>query len=222
VVHFGCPPTENCYRVFLSHKTEVKRETYALKEKLRIYGISAFVAHEDIDPTKEWQKEIENALSSMDCFVALLTEQFHDSIWTDQEVGYALGRGVPMISVRLGKDPYGFIGKFQALSCSWGMAPIEIAKILINYESMKNSYITSIKNCRTFDIGMALSKLLPFINDLNLSQISKLIEAFNENMYINGCFGFNGVSKANGGGLAMHLSRIAEIGYNIDSNGKIY
>jgi hypothetical protein len=110
------------YRVFLSHKAEVKKETATLKERLNLFGVSAFVAHEDIHPTKEWQDEIENALFSMDTFVALMTDGFHDSIWTDQEVGVAFGRGVPIISVKLGKDPYGFIGKFQALSCSWEAA----------------------------------------------------------------------------------------------------
>ena len=38
------------FRVFLSHKSEVKKETAALKEGLRLFGISCFVAHEDIHP----------------------------------------------------------------------------------------------------------------------------------------------------------------------------
>jgi hypothetical protein len=114
------------YRVFLSHKTSVKRETAALKERLQPFGISCFVAHEDIRPTKAWQDEIVNALTTMDAFVALLTDDFHRSLWTDQEVGFALGRNVPIISVKLGKNPYGFIGKFQALSCDWKGAPLGI------------------------------------------------------------------------------------------------
>jgi hypothetical protein len=61
------------YRVFLSHKTEVKKETSVLKESLKLYGVASFVAHEDILPTKEWQNEIEVALELMDAFVALLT-----------------------------------------------------------------------------------------------------------------------------------------------------
>ncbi len=109
--------SDSGFRVFLSHKTEAKLETAELKQALKLYGISCFVAHEDIHPTHEWQYEIENALSSMDALVALMTEEFHDSNWTDQEVGFAFGRGVPIIAVRLGKDPYGFIGKFQALTC---------------------------------------------------------------------------------------------------------
>ncbi len=110
------------FRIFLSHKVGVKKQTAELKEALELYGVSSFVAHADIRPTKAWQDEIENALSTMDAFIALVTEDFHESDWTDQEVGFAFARGVPLIAVKLGRDPYGFIGKFQALSCSWKKA----------------------------------------------------------------------------------------------------
>ena len=73
------------FRLFVSHKAEVKKEVAELKEKLGFFGVSAFVAHQDISPTKAWQDEIENALHSMDAFAALMTEDFHDSNWTDQE-----------------------------------------------------------------------------------------------------------------------------------------
>lgn len=48
--------------------------------------------------------------------VALLHDKFHESKWTDQEIGFAMGRGVPIFSVRYGQDPYGFIRRFQAFS----------------------------------------------------------------------------------------------------------
>jgi len=67
------------YRVFLSHKSGVKKEAAWVSEGLKPFGVSAFVAHENIHPTKEWQTRSENALASMDAFVALLTSKFHDS-----------------------------------------------------------------------------------------------------------------------------------------------
>lgn len=102
-------------RVFLSHLASRKEEVVRLKEALADFGISAFVAHTDIEPTKEWQVEIESALASMDGLVALLVPGFKESNWCDQEVGVAIGRKLPIISVRLGLDPYGFIGKYQAV-----------------------------------------------------------------------------------------------------------
>lgn len=105
----------NSARVFLSHLATMKASVGELKQELLKLGISAFVAHEDIEPTKEWQTEIESALVSMDGLVALLAPGFKESNWCDQEVGVAIGRKLPIISVRLGLDPYGFIGKYQAV-----------------------------------------------------------------------------------------------------------
>jgi TIR domain len=86
-----------------------------LKDCLEPYGISGFVAHEDIHPTLEWQAEIERALYVMDAFIAIHTQGFSASIWTQQEIGFAVGRGVKIISLKMGEDPTGFISKRQAL-----------------------------------------------------------------------------------------------------------
>ena len=85
-----------------------------LHEDLEFFAISAFVAHNDIDPTKEWQAEIEMALGTCDVLIALLHTGFHQSFWTDQEIGFAMGRGLPVFSVYFVQDPYGFIAQFQA------------------------------------------------------------------------------------------------------------
>lgn len=102
------------FRLFVSHLAEFREEAASLQEQLTSFGVTAFVAHNDIAPTAEWQNEIEAALATADCLVALLRPGFHASMWTDQEVGYAMGRSLPVFSVRLGENPYGFIGRFQA------------------------------------------------------------------------------------------------------------
>jgi len=210
------------YRVFLSHKNEVKKETAGLKEQLKLFGISGFVAHEDIHPTKEWQDEIENALFSMDAFVAIMTDGFHDSVWTDQEVGVAFGRGVPIISIKLGKDPYGFIGKFQALSCSWDDAAKEIVKIFIKHDQMLNEYIKAIENCSSYDNGNTLSAMLPYIHELSDQQAKRLVVAYNENGQVRPSFGFNGNKpRFYGDGLAYHLRKLTGEEYRLLRGGKI-
>ena len=92
-----------------------KVKTGPLQKILKEYGISSFVAHKDIEPTKEWQDEIEKALFSMDALAAILTPKFDESKWTDQEIGVAVGRDVLIIPIRKGMDPYGFIGKYQGM-----------------------------------------------------------------------------------------------------------
>jgi hypothetical protein len=101
------------FKLFISHLAAFKKKTSALKNALEDYGVSAFVAHEDIEPTKEWQFEIEQGLFTMEALCAILMEGFNLSKWTDQEVGVALGRDILVIPIRKGLDPYGFIGKYQ-------------------------------------------------------------------------------------------------------------
>lgn len=103
-------------RLFISHLAKDKDKATRLKDCLRPYAISGFVAHEDIHPTLEWQKEIERALQTMDAFIAILTLGFSKSFWTQQEVGFAVGRGVKIISFKMGEDPTGFISQHQALA----------------------------------------------------------------------------------------------------------
>ncbi len=75
------------FRLFLSHLSTFKEKTETLKAALKRFGISAFVAHVDIEPTKEWQAEIDAGLFSMDALAAILMPGFKESNWTDQEVG---------------------------------------------------------------------------------------------------------------------------------------
>ena len=118
-------------RVFISHISMIKEKTSLLKNALVEYGIHGFVAHEDIDPAKEWQDEIEAGLASMDALVALLSPGFNESKWCDQEVGVAIGRRVPIVPVRIDLDPYGLFGKYQAIQGK-GKNPSEVAPLIFN------------------------------------------------------------------------------------------
>ena len=104
------------FKLFISHLAAHREFAGNLQEELLKYGISCFVAHKDIEPTVEWQTEIETALSTSEALVALLHEGFHKSKWTDQEIGFAMGRGIPVFSIKFEEDPYGFIGRFQAFN----------------------------------------------------------------------------------------------------------
>ncbi len=92
-----------------------------------MYGVAAFVAHNDIEPSKEWQVQIETALATCDCLIALLHKDFHASKWTDQEIGFAMGRGLPIFTVQLGEVPYGFVGRFQAFA-GVGKSALDLAR----------------------------------------------------------------------------------------------
>lgn len=106
----------NHIRLFISHRDEQKRAAKELATGLKGYGISGFVAHDSIEPMSTWQNEILNGLDTMEIMLAFVTNNFHESTWTNQEIGYALGRNIPVISLKLEEtDPSGFISNLQAL-----------------------------------------------------------------------------------------------------------
>lgn len=215
-------------KVFLSHKSEDRVEIGELKDKLAKFNVSCFVAHEDIEPTRVWQEEIENALFSMDICVAIMTEKFHNSNWTDQEIGIAYGRRVPIISVKLGTNPYGFIGKSQALSCSWSDLPIKLLEIFMQQTKMVDAYINLLGSVNSFgsdnSFGDAneLSKLLPFIKALNTNQCDELAMIYNSNSELRKSYGFNSkekdywgndLRKEYGKGLMYYLNKFSNNSY---------
>lgn len=108
------------FRLFISHLWEHRLFAGEIEAELRDFGISSFIAHKDIEPTRVWQTEIEAALATCDAMLALLHPDFHSSNWTDQEIGYGMGRQLLIVTVDLGTTPYGFIGKFQAITGTVG------------------------------------------------------------------------------------------------------
>lgn len=121
--------TNGYFRLFISHLTKYKNAARNLKICMKEYGIDCFVAHEDIQVLKEWEIEIENALFSMDALCAIVTPDFRNSDWCDQEVGIALGQKKAVLPISKEMMPYGFFGKYQALK-STGKNANEIAKAL--------------------------------------------------------------------------------------------
>ncbi|MGA9351916.1 MAG: toll/interleukin-1 receptor domain-containing protein [Anaerolineae bacterium] len=171
------------FRLFISHLSSSKKKIAALQSTLRHYGISAFVAHVDIEPTKEWQDEIEAGLASMDALAAVLVPGFKESNWTDQEVGYALGRGVLIVPIIRGLNPYGFIGKYQGFHAN-GKTVAEVAhevfRILVASPKTRGRILTCLVDAtlQSVNEAEALKKLehLAEIEDLPDAYLERLRE----------------------------------------------
>ena len=136
------------YRLFISHLSEYKVSASNLKDCLQSFGVDGFVAHEDITPSKEWELEIEAALFSMDALCAIVAPGFEKSRWCDQEVGIALGRKKMVFSIRKGKNPYGFFGKYQALPSQGSANDMakELTKAICANEFTRGEYFTKLVN----------------------------------------------------------------------------
>lgn len=195
---------EGAVRAILSHTSKYKREVAEVGSFLERYGIACFVAHQDIEPMKEWQTEILRALRTANLLIAFLTDDFRSSKWTDQEVGIAIGRQLPVIPVRLGSDPHGLMGKYQALNGTFdqikrrkGTATIakDILETMLKEASLselgKDAYVQAVSNSANSDRANYLASLLPHIDSLTPAQTQGLMDAFNENDQVHHSFDFH-------------------------------
>jgi hypothetical protein len=182
-------------RLFLSHIAADKVAVSKLKVALILLGVDCFVAHEDIEPNQIWLTEIELALKSMHALAALITKGFHESKWTDQEVGFALGRGVLVIPVRVSLDPYGFIGKQQGLPGKLEnphKLASDITDVLLKYKTtgdkMREALILGFENAKSYDAAIAISKKLDSLEYISPDQLRRIEIASKENAIVKKSF----------------------------------
>ena len=141
-----------CFRLFVSHLAEHRLYAGQLQKALFGFGVSCFVAHSDIEPTKEWLDEIETALATCDGMLGLISPGFHESKWTDQELGHAMGRQLLVATARFGADPQGFVGRFQALEAADKDADVlarEVFQILRDHRQTRKRLSEAIVECFT-------------------------------------------------------------------------
>lgn len=184
------------FRLFLSHVSTYKVETSELAANLWGYGINGFVAHEDIEPTKEWEDEIRVALTTCDALACLLTDGFGSSKWTDQEVGFAIGRGTLVVPIRLGMDPYGFMARHQGysgLSASRSEIAHALVKILAKHDltrvKMANALVTSFEQSDSFAMAKRTINNLELVQHWSTDLVERVNRASSDNYQIAYAFG---------------------------------
>ncbi len=107
---------DNVFGLFISHSQSQEAEALALKEQFALGGVDCFVASDDIETSTEWLVEIVDQLEQMDGLMSLTTQQSILSATCNQEIGFALGAGKPVVSVMVGEAPQGLVGSTQAIS----------------------------------------------------------------------------------------------------------
>jgi len=177
-------------RLFISHRDEHKKKAFQLSEALEALGIATFVAHDTIEATKEWRREILNGLETMEVMLVFLTDDFHKSTFTNQEIGYALGRGIPIVSLKLeNSDPSGFISHEQALRGSLdnpSASAIKIQKLVAEKlgreDRIQQGLISAFLLSPDFDeTKLRFDRLVAVVNELNEAELAQIIEGFSKN-----------------------------------------
>lgn len=180
-------------RLFISHSAHHKQFIADVASELAVVGIHGFVAHDSMTVTKPWQAQMEQALRSMQAFVAIVHPEFLTSAWCQQEVGWALGRKVPHFAVRMGADPVGFIGHEQWPSASGADATTVAAHISAwassipdLSETMTDGLFTALEAANNYMDAGATGSRIATLSNLTDDQWRRLGEIFWANDQVHG------------------------------------
>lgn len=190
-------------KVFISHRDTKKTFAQQIKTSLEPLGISCFVAHVDIDVNEEWLRTIDNAMRTSDLCLPLLTEDFYESNWTNQEIGFAYGFGIPIISIKTPKDPLGFISTRQGFP--WkkneSFPTIEFIDVIFSSsyipevlkDKFKNTFISIIGSSGDFKVCNLIAETFHSWKDVSDKQINAIVSAYNDNRCARESFKLSGI-----------------------------
>lgn len=96
--------SEKEYVFFISHSTiDASGDVGAVCEIFEKCRIKSFVADRDAPLGNPLPEEIKKAIDGSELFLVFLTKNSKKSPWVNQEVGYALGKGIPVIPIKKGR-----------------------------------------------------------------------------------------------------------------------
>lgn len=85
-------------RVFVSHAPENLETVQELVSSVRNLPIDVALAVEEVEPGRA-RRNLEGQLRNSDLVVVVLTDESADDYWVNQELGYAVAKGLPIIPV---------------------------------------------------------------------------------------------------------------------------
>lgn len=183
-------------RAFLSYSHKDKRLARKVKDSLGEFGFNGFLAHDDIRVSAPWRQEILKNLRECDIFFPILTRAFCESEWTDQEAGYALGKGKTIVPLRADVEPYGFVGDYQAVrlkKAALRQTCWAITESLKDHNTVggvvKDAIIEVFLESGSFEeAGDNVEKIMKF-RPFSKAQLARIIGGSSRNQNIYGCFG---------------------------------
>lgn len=95
------------FRAFVSHSSRDSELVIALHERLHAVGIELYLAEHDVRPGSALSAKVQSAIERSHTVIVLLTENAANSAYVQQEIGYALRCGrpvIPLVEARVSKD----------------------------------------------------------------------------------------------------------------------
>lgn len=194
-------------KAFISYSSDEKKIAGVLKVFLQeLCGYEVFTAHDDMIPATDFKDEIIAAIKDADFFIPLISELFSRSVYTDQEVGMAIGLGKKIIPVKFNKNPYGFISDYQALSAnpdsieSMQELATRIGILGVKHvtgevsEKAKNSIVMALNASQHYRHSNVIIKILCECEKYNSKQLEVVANAIKNNKEVQGAFALKSLS----------------------------
>ena len=164
-----------------------------LKEILSEFNIDSFLAHEDIDVSEEWQKEIFKHLKKSIIFICILSKNYFESSYCMQESGIAAIKDMTIISLSLdGTSPPGFISKYQGKKVKFEKLSIDdIIPGLLKHNKNEGIrvIIELLGNSSTFrEAEHNFEYILPILDELTDEQAENLLDKILYNGQVTGAY----------------------------------
>jgi len=87
------------FNVFISHSVRDMDVVYQFKQWLEHYGIVVYVDSMQPQYGSPLRVKVSDAIAHSDCVIAILTQNGARADWVNQEIGYAIHAGKPIIPV---------------------------------------------------------------------------------------------------------------------------
>lgn len=191
-------------KIFITHASGEKELASEVKSYLRMIGFLGFVAHEDIEATREWENVILQELSTCAGMVVIASSSAKESFYVNQEIGSAIGAGRGVVSILNGCAPWGMLARYQALrwassdpakSKKWGDRDAMEANLPALFRALSNVGVASkahliegIGASSSYEEARVTARMLADMGDLDQSQALRLAELTASNMIVSECW----------------------------------
>jgi hypothetical protein len=169
-------------KAFISYSHKDRKYAGQAKRVLRVFGIDAFLAHEDIHVSHDWRDRITQELKRCELFLPLLSKTFLTSEWAPQEIGFIVSRPeVKVIPIALDETiAFGFISNIQSrrIDEEEVTGDFLLPALIHNFpRTIFPFLIDLVRTAGTFRTGEArLERLLPYFGDLTQAEAKVLAE----------------------------------------------
>ena len=171
--------------VFLSYGKEDANAAAIVHEGLKNIGIDCFFAPVDLPIGQDFRIKLMEKIKSCTTFVVLISQNYHISVYTDQELGIALGLDKHIIPICLDETiPYGFLDSIQCICCSGASVSTQMEKLeeaILQYTGYEKTqvdfYIEHIRVSSSWEeAGFWAQKIQDNVH-FSTSQVNKIADA---------------------------------------------